>query len=347
MIFAIVALSLISISMIVTFFERVGIVYENQQSVSMLFEYIRFKLPEYINFILPVTGLSATLLVLGLLTKFNETTAMKACGISLYRMVIPIVLLALLVSLFSFYLQENIVPLSNKRAEEVWNKIRGLPPRSYRYIDRRWVMSSTTNRIYHYIYFDDKNSVFNEISILDLDLSNWSLQRWVHASKGDLRGNRLTLRDGWTRTFLGDMSVGFEKFKKKTIKNVEDKSFFLKEWKEPDQMSYRELKQYIEDIGERGFETTRFKVDLKFKISFSFACLIMTLLGIPFSFSMGKRGTLVGLGLSIVIAMVYWGAIGVFKSLGYINYLNSFFAAWGPNLIFGSLGIYLIFRLRT
>jgi lipopolysaccharide export LptBFGC system permease protein LptF len=73
----------------------------------------------------------------------------------------------------------------------------------------------------------------------------------------------------------------------------------------------------------------------------------MTLLGVPFAFSMGKRGTLVGIGLSIVIAMVYWGAIGVFKSLGYVNFLNAFLAAWGPNLVFGLAGLYLIFRVRT
>ena len=73
----------------------------------------------------------------------------------------------------------------------------------------------------------------------------------------------------------------------------------------------------------------------------------MTLLAIPFAFSMGKRGALVGLGLSIVIAMLYWGALGVFKSLGYVNFLSPFLASWGPTLIFGPLGIYLLFHQRT
>ena len=73
----------------------------------------------------------------------------------------------------------------------------------------------------------------------------------------------------------------------------------------------------------------------------------MVLLGIPFAFTMGKRGALVGIGLSIAIAMVYWGGIGIFRSLGYVNYLNSFLAAWAPNLIFGLAGLYLLFTLRT
>jgi lipopolysaccharide export LptBFGC system permease protein LptF len=82
-------------------------------------------------------------------------------------------------------------------------------------------------------------------------------------------------------------------------------------------------------------------------MSFPLACLVMTILGIPFAFSMGRRGALVGIGLSIAISMVYWGAIGIFEGFGYLNYLNAFLAAWSPNLIFGLGGLYLLFTLRT
>jgi lipopolysaccharide export LptBFGC system permease protein LptF len=112
-------------------------------------------------------------------------------------------------------------------------------------------------------------------------------------------------------------------------------------------MSFGELKRYTAEVEGMGFETTRFKVDLSSKVSFPFVSLVMTLLAIPFAFSMGKRGALVGLGLSIVIAMLYWGALGVFRSLGYVSFLSPFLASWGPNLIFGPLGLYLLFRQRT
>jgi lipopolysaccharide export LptBFGC system permease protein LptF len=96
-----------------------------------------------------------------------------------------------------------------------------------------------------------------------------------------------------------------------------------------------------------GFQTTRFKVDLESKISFPFVSLVMTLLAIPFAFSMGKRGALVGLGLSIAVGIVYWFALAVFRSLGYAAFLSPFLASWGPNLIFAPLGLYLLFRQRT
>jgi len=62
---------------------------------------------------------------------------------------------------------------------------------------------------------------------------------------------------------------------------------------------------------------------------------------------MGRKGALVGIGLSIVIAIVYWAAIAIFRGLGNASYLNAFLAAWGPNLIFGLAGLYLVFTLRT
>lgn len=112
-------------------------------------------------------------------------------------------------------------------------------------------------------------------------------------------------------------------------------------------MSFSELKTHIAELKDRNFETRDFEVDLVYKTSFPLACLIMALMGIPFAFSMGKRGALVGLGLSLAIAMVYWGAIGIFKNLGHVGYLAPSLAAWGPNLIFGLAGLYLIFSLRT
>jgi len=127
----------------------------------------------------------------------------------------------------------------------------------------------------------------------------------------------------------------------------EEKSYFVKGMKKASQMHYGELKEYIKKLKESHFETTRFKVDLHYKISFPLASFVVVLLGIPFAFTMGKRGTLVGIGLSFVIAIVYWGALGIFKSLGYAGYISPFLGAWGPNLIFGLIGLYLILSLRT
>lgn len=346
-IFLLVFLALLSISIIVTFFERIDNVYEHNKSLALFLRYIEYRIPEFVHYILPVTVLTATLLTLGLMTKFNEITAMKACGISVYRLILSIVFMAGLVSLFSFALQERLLPSANKKAEEVWNRINDLPARSYNFLDRRWVLSKKKNRIYHYSYYEPIAGVFSQLSVYDLNLSTWSLERRIYAEKARLEGNDCALLKGWSRELAGEQPARFEIFKEISLKLDEEPRYFVKEWKEPSLMNYQELKAYTAEVEEMGFETTRFKVDLSSKISFPFVSLIMALLAVPFAFSMGKRGALVGLGLSIVIAMIYWGALGVFRSLGYVNFLSAFLSSWGPNLIFGPAGLYLLFRVRT
>ena len=127
------------------------------------------------------------------------------------------------------------------------------------------------------------------------------------------------------------------------IRLAEEPGYFVKESKEPSLMSYRRAQAvHGFEVGADGLRNDAVPRRPEAKLSFPLVSLIMTLLAIPFAFSMGKRGALVGLGLSIGIGMVYWGALGVFRSLGYVNFLSPFLAAWGPNLIFGPIGLYLL-----
>jgi LPS export ABC transporter permease LptF/LPS export ABC transporter permease LptG len=346
-VFVMAFVSMLFIFAIVTFFDRIGNLYAHNKPVSMLFAFIWFKLPEFARYVLPVTALVSALLCLGLLTKFNEATAMKACGISLYRIVIPVLFMGVIVSLLSLYIQEYMLPLSNKKAEEIWYEINDMPPRTYRRLDRRWVLNRDGTRIYNYSYLDQVSSTFSNLTVFEIDPVNWALKRRIFAVKGFLRENTLQLTNSWFRQFERERPVLYEKEQDLVLPDVEDTDFFFKDWKEPDQMNYGELSEYIQEIEEKDFATIRFKVDLQYKTSFPFVAFIVTLLGIPFAFSMGKKGTLVGLGLSMGIVIIYWGAIGVFRSLGYVNYLSPFWAAWGPNILFGLIGFYFIFTLRT
>lgn len=346
-IFGFVFISILSVTAIVNVFERIDSVYEHNKPLSLLFSFIWYKIPEFVQYIFPVTALAATLLSLGLLAKFNEVTAMKASGISLYRILVPVLVLSGLVSFCSFYVQEEILPYSNRRAEQVWNEIQEFPARSYGAADRRWVLSSTKDRIYHYRYFDQNTSAFSQISVFEIEPVSWFLEKRIFAEKGYLEERNLIFSEAWTREFVGSRVTRFEKQENMMLPQLEDRNYFLKKWEEPDQMSYRELQAYIGQIEDKGFETLKFKVDLNFKLTFPLASFVMVLIGIPFAFTMGKRGTLVGIGLCVGIAIVYWGAIAIFRSLGYVNYLSPFLAAWGPSLIFGAVGLYLISTLKT
>ena len=346
-IFSLAFVSMVFLYVIITFVDRIHRIYEHEKPLSLFLEYIFLTVPNFIYMILPVAVLVSTLLCLGLLTKFNEITAMKACGISVYRIVTPLILIALLVSFCSYYLQENVLPYANRMAEQTWDEILDIPPQTYSFTDRHWVMGKSRDRIFHYNYYDPLTSSFSAVSVYDLDVTNWNLRGRYFAERGYLEDGQMALANGWSRKFESSLPVGFEASSRALLPMEEDRSYFQREILDPNQMKFSELRGYVQELDERGFESTSYRVDLNFKIAFPLACLIMALIGIPFAFTMGKRGTLVGLGLSLFIAAVYWGGISVFRELGNVGYLAPLFAAWGANLIFGFAGLYFLFNLRT
>jgi LPS export ABC transporter permease LptG/LPS export ABC transporter permease LptF len=345
-----ILVSVVSIFCVVTFFDRLGNVYDHQKPVLMLVEYISHRLPEFFQLGLPMTALMATLLTLGLFHKFNEITAMKACGVSVFRMIVPAFVLAVIIGGLSFLIQEDVLPRENQKAVEVWNRINDVTSPASRAQGFSWKANKTRDRFFNYDYFNSKNLTFRKFWVFEIDPVRWMLKRQMFASTARLADQTLILKNGWIRDFPGS---GISRppdpdfFKTSDISVPEGRGLFLNESKDPSQMKYGELGRYIDEVEKVGFDTTRLRVDRTSKISFPFVAVIMTLLGIPFAFAMGKRGALVGIGVSLGVALVFWTTIGIFKSLGGVGILPVFLAAWGPALLFGIIGLYLIFRLKT
>jgi LPS export ABC transporter permease LptF/LPS export ABC transporter permease LptG len=345
--FGLVLASLLGALFVVTFFERLESVNRLGKPIGLLLQHVWFRVPEFLASVLPVSGLAAALLVLGLLTRTNEVTAVKALGTSVYRLVAPVLALAAAVSGAAFLVQERVAPAAGIRAEETWNRINDRPVRSYSYLNRHWLLSRSKDRVYHYEYFDPASSAFSRLSVFDLDSGRWILARRVYAERASLGGPGLELRRGWSRDFRADTPVPFALKEAWELQNGDGRSWFLREWKEPEQMTFGELRHFASEVRAMGFDAVRLRVDLAGKAAFPLASLVMTILAIPFAFVMGKRGTLVGIGLGIALAVAYWGTFAIFRSLGYTGVLPPFLAAWGANLAFGLAGGFLLFRLRT
>jgi len=112
-------------------------------------------------------------------------------------------------------------------------------------------------------------------------------------------------------------------------------------------MGFGELSAHIASLEARGFDVAALKVQLHRKLAFPMVGAIMTLLGIPFSFVVARRGALYGIGISIVIGIVYWAFLGIFEALGNNALLPAALAAWAPNLLFGATGLYLLLTVDT
>jgi lipopolysaccharide export LptBFGC system permease protein LptF len=137
---------------------------------------------------------------------------------------------------------------------------------------------------------------------------------------------------------------------KATFAFPEQASYFKKELfapRESSKLTYFQLKSYINYLKESGYNATELQVELYKKISFPLSCFVMSLLGIPFSFSMGRRGAFFGITASVAIAMSYWGIFSIFEQMGTYGLLSPLLAAWAPNILFGAAGLTLLFTIRT
>ncbi len=216
-------------------------------------------------------------------------------------------------------------------------------------MQRKWILGES-DRIYNYEYFDTNKDSFVNLNIYDVDLANAKLLRRTHASRAHIETDGFwVLEDGWIRDFQSAQS-GFRTIKKENIQLPEKAAYFKNDVfqpKESAKKTYLELRNYINSLMDSGYNATELQVELYKKISFPLSCLVMVVLGVPFSFSMGKKGAFFGIGMSIAIAISYWGISSVFESMGAYGLLVPSLAAWAPNILFGAAGIGLLFTVRT
>lgn len=346
-VFTMVFLGFLALFIIVDFFQLFDHMVKNHIPVGTIFGYYQFYMPQIVFFIMLIINLVSTLVTFGIFSKHNEVTAIKAGGISLYRVALPVFLVAALTCVFNVYLQERILPASNTEYDRLKDVIKGRPVSS-RYRIRKWVFGEDGNRIYNYENINFERQVIAGMSVFDFSPEDFSLRRWTYAPHAEYRDGNWVLNRGWSKSFVHGVEVAYEDFTSRTFSFHEPPLYFKKEWKETEQMSYRELRRYIEELKTSGYQVDlQLLVDLHAKLAMPMVPLVMALLGVSFAFNMGKRGSLYGIGISISLGIFYWICIAFSQQLGELGALPPLLAAWTPNIFFGIVGSYLILNLRT
>ncbi|HEY3131580.1 MAG TPA: LPS export ABC transporter permease LptF [Acidobacteriota bacterium] len=345
--FALALIVSVALFDVFTLFELMDDIIRNHISLWLVLDYFWFLLPHILTLVVPMTVLIATLVNFGMLDRTNQVTSLKASGVSVYRLAVPILLTAALVSSFLFVMQDYVLPFANQKQDNLRNIIKGRPVRTFFHPERPWTFGQK-HRLYNYVRFDSTRKIFAQLSIYDLDISANYLNSKIFASRAvwDPAKKIWVLHQGFIRNF-NDPAHGLTRFEEMQLKLPEEPSYFVKEVKESTKMKYLELKNYIQTLQLSGFDVEELRVELYKKISFPVVSIIMAMIGVPFAFSMGRKGALYGLAVSILIGIIYWGTFGVFEVMGASGMLAPVLAAWAPNLLFGIGGLYLLFTIRT
>lgn len=338
-----------------TFFELLSDIVKNHPPMSHVLSYHFFLTPLLIYNFTPVAVLGSVLVAFGVLSKHNEITAFKACGISVYRLTVPILIAGFFLSGALFAFDHYWVPEADRRQDALRAEIRGKPPQTYLRPDHKWIYGKH-DRIYYYKYFDPASFVMLDVNIYEVDSQFFRLKRhiWAERARWEPSLSAWVFQNGWSRemdascpTCPPKRYIGFQGGTHIFRELEEDPHWFLQEEKQARQMNFQELDGYITQLRQSGFNTIPLQVEWNKKFSLPLFALIMAIVAVPFAFLAGNRGAMAGVGLSLGVAIAYWSVDQLFAQIGNLNELPPAIAAWSPDVIFSLAGLYFLARMRT
>jgi len=341
---AISFLALLGIFYISTVIDRSEKLFKGAATSGMLLQLLAFLTPQFIYYVIPIAALLSVLVTFGLLSRTSELSVMKACGISIYRIATPLLLISILWSGALFALEQRIMALANRRADALDSAIRGRPSRTFSPLTRRWVVGHDGG-IYHYSYFDPYKRALDRLVVYQPAPNGWRLASETFAKRAVWNDGVWQAQNGWHQEFT-ETKGRWQAFGERPIA-LETPDYFETEQPIAEMMTVGQLKAHISELSASGFNIVPLSVDLQKKLAFPFVTVVMTLLAIPFGMTTGKRGTLYGIGIGIVLALLYWTLSSAFAAIGKAGLLSPVLAGWAPNVIAAGSAIYLLLTART
>ena len=298
---------------------------------------VLFQAPRRIMEVVPVAAFVAVFFVLGKMVQTSEFTAMKAGGLSVYRLLIPILIVTLAIcGLFAFFYNKIAAPAFHE-AHLLQNQVR---PRRGRNI----VFKGKSDRIFYSqrIALDDRE--IQHLTIYEYD-ADAELARVIFAKSATWTSIEWQLSDGYIRHFKGGIEVGYEAFDTYTIERNEDPARFIGSEKDPRAMTIKELREQITYKQEAGQISRKEQVKLYHKTAYPFAAVVVVMLGAPIAIRFGRAGFFAGLVLAFFLSFIYWAlSFATLEGLSESGKIHPFLACWGANILYAVVGSVMIWR---
>ncbi len=342
-----VVLSVMALFTIVDYTDMARDIRENSVGLSTILTYYRFQIFTVLNWTLPISVLVATLVTFGILARNNEVTAIKANGVSLYRIAVPILALAALISLLAYFILDFVLPYTSQRVDELKRRIEGKPPISSVSQQKLWYLGKGGYLI-NFLAYSSAQRQLTQVQVFEFHPTEFRLTRRVYANRARWNGSSWVFEDGWMRSFLDDGNETYTAIRRPlALYYQETPEDFATEVKPPEQMTFAQLSRYVAALRESGYAAEELGVKLYAKTSWPAISIVMALIAMPFAFRMGKRGALYGIGLALVLGILYWVIYAVFSKFGEVGNLPPALAAWSANILFALAAVYLFLHVET
>lgn len=334
----------LSIYLIIDFLQKVDNLIEADVSKRVMFSYFYCKIPYIMVQMAPAATLISVIILFCLMKKNNEIIAVKACGLNLFKLFQPIIILSLFIAVGLFFFSEIVVPYASSRSNEIWDvEVEKQDPTRFYGSSQIWYRGSDS--IYWMMRFDAEKKIMERPTFYFFD-SSFRLIKRIDGRRGIWEEGQWKIEGGIIQAARGDGSYGLEKFEELHLDLPETPETFVRRVKKPEEMSYWQLKRYADRVRQEGYDDTRYLVDMNIKIAFPFICLILVLIGTPLALGIKRGGAPLALSVGVGVCFVYMVTLGFSRSLGLGGVLPPFLSAWVANLIFLLAGIYLMMHLE-
>ncbi|MBI5699602.1 LptF/LptG family permease [Candidatus Saganbacteria bacterium] len=331
---------ILSASMIL--FELVRAVVLSGMPLLVALQLFIFRLPTVVVYIFPMATLLAALLGFGRLSKDSEITAFRASGISLFRLIVPVLALGLMISFVNLVFNEIVVPEANKAAKNLLFEVSTKKaPRVEENVFVPEMEKGALKRIFYARRMKGKQLE----GVIVSEFQDGRLSQIINAKTAQYLPERSTWQFNDGTVYL--LSEGGEyrhliKFDRQYVAIKYTPSDLAAGDKSPDDMSIGELRDYIKLKEKMGVKVVDHKIQLNFKMALPFASLVFALLGAPLGLSPRRASSSIGLGLSIIVIFVYYVLIFTSFAFGELELISPFLSAWLPNIVTGGLGYYIL-----
>jgi len=303
--------------------------------------------PQIVILIAPIGVLLATLFAVGFLAKRNELLAMRATGMSLWRLSLPFLFMGFVITGALFTVGETIFPdfeAARWEMQERYIKGRAQPVET---ILRNLYVPGASGRIYHFKSFNTKRQTGTDLTVqvlqdgrliesVELSEVAWSDGIWT----GGPGGRRIF-------TASGDSVARYQPIDTLSFPAwTETPEDIVRKRVEPQQMRYAELREAIDRLRRTGGDPAPEETELALKLAFPLINVIVILIGFPIASRTKHSGMALNFAFAMLITFIVRVLYEVFRSLGHNGELDPWVAAWAPNAISFVVGILVLMRVR-
>ena len=340
-VFVLALSAFVAIYVLAEFFDRIDDYLRLNASAWAIVRLFLFKVPFVLTQVTPVAVLAAALLSLGMLARHNEIVALRACGVSVWQLVLPLLVLGGVLTVLLFTWNETVVPYAARRWLEIENVEIKHRQASSVFMGREiWYhgkngfyninkVSLRTNRLIGVTVYQT-DPAFRPMRAYQASEARWNGEAWEYA---DLRIRDLTTGTAETADAAAVGTIIPERLSDFRVVSVE-----------PEELSYGTLRRQIDNLRAKGVDASEGLVDLHLKIAVPVACLLMMAVGVPLVATRGTRsaGMSMGVGLGFLLGFAYIDVVAFGRALGQSGALSPLIAAWVANFIFAMLAGYLL-----